>query len=160
MTVLMPADYGLKEDGTMPARLSGLLGKILNMLERSGSTFVQQFVIVLMVGGGGATLLVTQNWLLAADTAGFAGIISLGTSLVSWSISPLSPWADLAMRVVKTFGQSMLGSLTASVVVPSVVHAPWLGALAIAVPVALTALLKGLAAMALPYTNGASLLPV
>lgn len=156
------ADFGTVHDAVsaLPTatKRSWVHTYLLDPLERAVSTFVQQFVVILSVSSG-ATLLITQNWLMAADTAGFAAILSLLTSLLTFGIPKLPPAWDLLLRVLKTFGQSLFGSLAASVVAPSVVHAPWLGALAIAVPVALTAFLKGLAALAVPQTEGASLLP-
>lgn len=142
----------------VPAQPGWVRTYVLDPLERAGSTFVQQFVVILSVSSGVA-LLASQNWVVAADTAGFAAILSLLTSVLTFGIPKLPPVFDLLLRVLKTFGQSLFGSLTASVVAPSVVHAPWLGALAVAVPVALAALLKGIAALALPQTQGASLLP-
>lgn len=130
---------------------------VLDPVERAASTFVQQFVVVLLAGES-VSLLVGQSWLLAADSAAFAAVISLLTSIVTFMVPPLPVLADLALRVVKTFAQSLLGTLAASVVNPSVVHAPWEGALAIAIPVALAALLKGLASIAAPWSDGASLL--
>lgn len=126
-------------------------------LERAARTFVQQFT-VLLVAGGTAGLLVTQNWLLALDSAGFAAIVSVLTSVLTFKVPALSAQFDLALRVAKTFLQSFLGTLTATNVL-SVSHADWKGALAVAVPVALAALVTGVAALGVPGTHGASLLP-
>lgn len=134
-----------------------VMAYVVDPLERAGRTFVQQFVVVLM-SAGTAGLLVHQNWGLAADAAAFAAIISILTSVITFKVPALSVPYDLGLRVVKTFVQSFLGTLAASQV-DSAVHADWRGALAVAVPVALTALLTGLAALGIPGTAGASLLP-
>lgn len=130
---------------------------VLDPLERAGRTFLQQFVVILLATGD-AGLLVTQNWAFAADSAGFAAVVSVLTSVLTFKVQTLPAAADLALRVAKTFVQSLLGTLAASHIT-SVAHADWKGALAIAVPVALTALLTGLLALAQPGTNGASFLP-
>jgi hypothetical protein len=130
---------------------------VVDPLERAGRTFVQQFAVLLLVSGS-AGLLVTQNWVLALDSAGFAALVSLLTSVLTFKLSAQSVLVDLGLRVVKTFLQSFLGTLTATNVL-SVAHADWKGALAVAVPVALTALVTGIAALGIPGTHGASLLP-
>lgn len=130
---------------------------VLDPAERAGRTFVQQFTVMLLATGS-AGLLVHQHWLVALDSAGFAAAMSVLTSVLTFKVPALPAWADLGLRVVKTFVQSVVGTLTAANVL-SVSHANWHGALAVAVPVALTALLTGLAALAVPGTSGASLLP-
>lgn len=143
----------------MSVKATAVHAYLLDPLERAASTFVQQFVVMLMVGSS-AALLVTQNYIVAVDTAGFAAIISLLTSAATFAVPKLSAGPDLILRVLKTGLQSFLGSLTASVVAPSVVHAPWTGSLAIAFPVMMAALLKGLASFAAPWSEGASLIPL
>ncbi len=131
---------------------------VFDPLERAGTTFVQQFVnFLLAVGAGG--LLVTQNWAGAADTAGFAAIISLILSVATFKVPPLAPVWDLVIRVVRTFLSSMVATLVAGTATHSVVHASWEAAAAVAIPVAFTALLKGIAALGLHDTTGASLIP-
>lgn len=131
----------------------------LDPAERAGSTFIQHFTVVLLATGS-AGFIDHQSWLLAADTAGFAAIISLLTSLITFGVPKLNPELDLALRVVKTFAQSFLGVLAASAMPQqSVVHANWSAALAVAIPTAIAAGLKGLAALPLSWSDGASLLP-
>ena len=131
---------------------------VFDPLERAGTTFVQQFVnFLLAVGAGG--LLVSQNWAGAADTAGFAAIISLILSVATFKVRPLSAVWDLVIRVLRTFLSSMAATLVADKAIHSVVHANWQAAAAIAIPVAFTALLKGIAALGLRETAGASLIP-
>jgi hypothetical protein len=130
---------------------------VLDPAERAASTFVQQFAVILLATGS-AGLIHYQQWGAAADTAGFAALISIGTSLLTFPVPKLNAGADLVLRVLKTGGQSFVGVLVAAQVT-SVVHANWKDALATAVPVALTALLKGLASLAAPWSEGASLLP-
>jgi uncharacterized membrane protein AbrB (regulator of aidB expression) len=131
---------------------------VLDSLERAGSTFVQQFVVLLLATGS-AGLISHQDWATAADAALFAAILSLITSVLTFTVPALPPALDLSWRVVKTFGQSFFGVLAGDQFTHSVIHADWKAALAVAVPVAMTALLKGLAAFAAPWSVGASLLP-
>lgn len=131
---------------------------LLDPFERAGTTFVQQFVnFLLAVGSGG--LLASQNWAGAADTAAFAAVISVILSVATFTVPPLSSVWDLAIRVVRTFLSSTAATLVAGKATQSIVHADWQGAVAIAVPVAFTALLKGIAALGLHDTPGASLIP-
>ena len=131
---------------------------VLDPLERAVNTFVQQFVTLLLAGGTGGILL-TQNWAAAADTAAFAAAISLILSVATFTVPKQSPVVDLMLRVLRTFASSVAGTLTASGLTQSVVDADWKGACALAIPVAFTAFLKGLAALANPLTDGASLIP-
>lgn len=130
---------------------------VVDPLERAGRTFIQQ-LSVLLLPTIGAGVLVGHQWAIAADSALFAALISILTSVLTFKVPALSAPLDLALRCVKTFVQSFLGSLVAAHVL-SVVHADWKGALAVAVPVTVSAFVMGLAAMALPTTKGASLLP-
>jgi hypothetical protein len=134
-----------------------LVKYVADPLERAARTFVQQFVVILMAGGS-ASLLLHQNWLVAVDSAAFAAAISILTSVSTFKFTVKLPVVDLALRVVKTFIQSFGGTLLAANVA-SVTHADWKGALAVAIPVSLTALLTGLAALSVPGTLGASFLP-
>lgn len=136
---------------------------VLDPLERAASTFVQQFgvlVIPLLVIMTNGKLGFTAAQLeAAADMAGFAAIISIITSVITFPIPKLSAAADLVLRVIKTYLQSFLATITTAAWVPSVLHADWKVALVAAIPVAGVALLKGLAALAAPWSEGASLLP-
>jgi hypothetical protein len=131
---------------------------LLDPLERAASTFAQQFVNVLLAGGAGG-LLVSQNWSVAVDTAGFAAIISVLLSVTTFKVPNQPAQVDLMLRVARTYVASFVGTVTASHATHSVVHADWKAAAAIAVPVAFTAGLKGLAALSLRNTIGASLIP-
>lgn len=130
---------------------------VFDPLERAARTFAQQFVFILLATGYGG-LLITQNWVVAVDSAAFAGVVSILMSVLTFKVSPLRPAVDLTWRVLKTFVQSFVGTLTATSVL-DVSHADWKGALAVAFPVAAGALLTGLAALGVPTTQGASLLP-
>lgn len=131
---------------------------VLDPLERAASTFVQQFAVLLLATGA-AGLAVHQNWAIAADVAAFAAIASLLTSLITFPVPALSKWWDLVWRVVKTGVQSFSAVLVTDAVVHSVVQASWSAAFATAFSTMVFALIKGLAAMAIPETVGASLLP-
>lgn len=132
---------------------------LLDPLERACATFTQQLVVLLVATGSAGLLDHHQAWALAADTAAFAAAISLLTSLLTFGVPKLNPDLDLVLRVLKTGLQSFLGVLTAAAMPHSFVHADWRDALTTAVPVAAAALLKGLAASSLPWSDGASLLP-
>lgn len=133
-----------------------LLTYLLDPLERAGATFVQQFVWVLV--GSGTTLVVTQNYGYAFDSAFYAAVFSLLTTLLTLVVPNQPAWLDLPLRIVKTAAQSIVGTLAADRL-HTLTGADWRGAVAIAIPVTLTALLKGMLALAIPATIGASLLP-
>lgn len=127
-------------------------------LERAARTFLQQLSVILLAGGV-ANVLSHPHWALALDSAGFAALVSLATSLATIALPELTPPVDLLLRVVKTFIQSLCGTLLASTVT-SVIHFDWTAAVAVAIPVSLTALLTGLAALGVRGTvPGASLIP-
>jgi hypothetical protein len=130
---------------------------VLDPAERAAATFVEQFVWIL-VGTTGVSLVVTQNYAYALDAAGFAAIGSVITSVLTFWVSVQQPAVDLLLRVLKTFAQSVFGTLMAGQV-HTVTGSDWKGAVAIAFPVAMTALLKGLALLTNPLTHGASLVP-
>jgi Putative lactococcus lactis phage r1t holin len=131
---------------------------LLDPAERATSTFVQQFSVILLASGSAGVSEAVQ-WSKAADVAGFAAVVSLLTSLLTFRIPPQGSGPDLLLRVLKTGLQSFLGVLAADQLSPGIVHADWGDALAAAVPVMLLALLKGTAALAAPWSEGASLLP-
>lgn len=134
---------------------------ILDPLERAGSTFVEQLSVLLvpyLVVSAGFKLA-NVPWLSTLDVAGFAGLASLATSILTFGIPVLPQGWDLVLRVVKTGVQSFVGVVFAAGVTPSIVHAHWTLGFATAVPTALAALVKGLASTAAPWSVGASLLP-
>jgi hypothetical protein len=137
---------------------------VLDPLERALSTFVQQWTILILPAlalTGTGRLGITGSQLLAAtDVSGFAFLISLAMSVATFKVPPLPVAADLIVRVLRTYVQSVVATVTAATVLPSVLHADWRTALVGAVPVAGTALLKGLASLAAPWSVGASLLPM
>jgi hypothetical protein len=138
---------------------------VIDPLERAGSTFVQQFAVLLIpllaAIQGSHTLTISGNsWLMIADMSGFAAVISLVTSAATFAVPKLGVGWDLLLRVFKTFAQSFLGVISTAQFVPSVLHADWQYALSVAIPVSLTALIKGLASMAAPWSDGASLIPM
>lgn len=130
---------------------------VLDPAERAARTFVQQFTMLLLAAPA-AGLVLQQNWLLAADSALFAAVVSLITSILTFKVPPQRADVDLALRVIKTGLQSFVGTLVAGHVL-SISGADWKGALGVAFPVALTAFLTGLAALGVANTAGASLLP-
>jgi hypothetical protein len=131
---------------------------VLDPLERAVSTFVQAFA-VLLVGTGSVAVVGVQEWAKAADVAGFAAILSLITSILTFAVPELPVVWDIIWRTVKTGLQAFFGVLAADQMTHSVLHADWKAALAVAVPVALAALLKSVAALAAPWSKDASLAP-
>lgn len=139
---------------------------VLDPAERAVSTFVEQFTVLLIPlliiitdAQGHAHLgLKWSDVLGVVDIATFAALVSIVTSLVTFPVPKLSVYWDLVLRVVKTYLQSFLGAITAAAIVPSVLHLDWKVALLAGIPVAGAALLKGLAAIAAPWSDGASLL--
>lgn len=130
---------------------------VIDPLERAARTFVQQFSVLLLAAPA-AGLLAQQNWLVAFDSGLFAAAVSLITSILTFRVPALSAALDLTLRVLKTGLQSFLGTLIAGQVL-TISGADWRGALGVAVPVMVTAAITGLAALGIPSTNGASLLP-
>lgn len=133
---------------------------LIDPLERAGSTFLQNLSIVLLATGG-MSLLARASWLLAADTAGFAGIIALLTSYAGLigGLNFADPAIDLARRVILTFVQSFAGALIASALDPTLVDAHWKGSAAVALIAALTAALKAVSGASKPNTIGCSWAP-
>lgn len=132
---------------------------ITDPLERAGNTFLQQMAVVLTAAGGTAVIMGGDAWLAALIVSAYAAAISLITTyaalVAKWQ--PKTPLADFVARIVKTFVQSFAGVILGSAAT-TFVMADWTNALAIAIPVTLLAVLKGLAALSLPITEGASLL--
>jgi hypothetical protein len=123
---------------------------VLDPLERAGSTFVQQFAVVLLATGSGG-LLLQQNWQVAGLTALFAAALSIIMWAAQLPLGVLPGKLDLIARVVKTFLASFGATLIASGAT-DVVHASWQAAAAIGFTAAMTALIKGLIAFNKPGT--------
>lgn len=130
---------------------------LLGLVEKAGTTFSYTFAVVLMATGS-AGVVTHQAWFKAADTAGFAALLAVGTTLVTLNVD-LRGGADVVFRVVKTFAQSFFGVLVADAT-SSLIHAGWKGALAVAVPATLFSALKALIAWSSPHLQGSSLIPV
>jgi hypothetical protein len=135
---------------------------VLDPAERAGKTFVEQFVVVLAIGGATLALQVQQHWFLAFDSALWAGLVTLVTTYVgilTGLSNRIPPYADLGRRVLLTFIQSVAGTMIAAGT-SSAFHASWSGAIATAIPVTILAGVLAVAAMANPLMIGAGLLPV
>jgi hypothetical protein len=136
-----------------------LANKLKLAVEKLGWTFAQQFAITLLAFMG-ASSAAHQPWLAALDASLFAAATSVITSaLTALAKIHLTGLADVALRGVLTFGQSFVGTLVAGQF-HSVLHADWKAALVVAVPVTLTAVIKGIAALGLPQTISASTVPL
>lgn len=131
---------------------------VVDPLERAARTFGQQFIVFLTASGSATGLLANQHWLTAVEVSGIAAALSILTSVLTFWVPAQSPYVDLDLRVIKTFMQSVAATMLLSMTTN--VDASLKGAIAVAIPVAGTALLLGLAAIGVPGTAGASLLPV
>lgn len=131
---------------------------VVDPLERAARTFGQQFIIFLMLSSSATGPLGSQHWLTAVEVSGLAAAVSIVTSVLTFWVPTQTPYADLVLRVVKTFAQSVAASLLLGVTTN--VHVDLKGAIALALPVASSALLLGLSALGISGTAGASLLPV
>jgi Putative lactococcus lactis phage r1t holin len=123
--------------------------------EKAISTFAQMLVVMLF--STKAPVISDPPWKAAVIAALIAGGISVLTSLASAPFPEASnKWVDLLVRTVKTFLQSFVAAL----LVTDYVNVNWQGAAAVALPVALLSLLKGLIAFGVPGTvPGAGLVP-
>lgn len=137
---------------------------VLDPFERAGSTFVQQFTVLilplLVITSTGHLGVGTSQLIVVTDMSAFAFVVSILTSIISFRVPKLPAWADLLVRVAKTYLQSFVAAITLAAFMPSILHADWRTALLGAVPVAAAALLKGLSALAAPWSDGASLVPL
>jgi len=119
--------------------------RFFDLLERAGWTAGQQFAAVLLANRAAGSV-VDIPWQLALSTAAGAAIVSVVATLVQY-LTPLSDtrfWADLGIRLAKTFLASMLGSFGAEVL--DVLAFDWSRALDLAALATLGALAKGLLA--------------
>jgi hypothetical protein len=132
--------------------------QFLNLAERAGTTFAEQFITV-MLGTGAVSLVASPHWTVAGDRAGFAALVSIGTSLLTFGVPKLPAGIDAILRVLKTGLQVFLGDLIASSATPSLVHADWRHALAAGVVVMGPAALKVIGALGISTTDGAALIP-
>lgn len=117
----------------------------LDVLERAATSAGEQFLAVLLATG---TILsiIGLPWGPALATAAGAFVVSfLASELqIAAGLGTLAYWPDLAVRVGKAFGASLLATLGAGVV--DVTTVPWVTALNVAAVAALLALVKGLLA--------------
>lgn len=132
---------------------ASLMTYVVDPLDRAARTFLQQFVAILTLGGSGA-LLAHQSWAPALDSAAFAAAVTVITTYATLKLTINNPLLDHLVRVGKTFLQSMGGTLAASQVF-SLTHADWKGAIAVAIPVAISAFATGKASF-LPAGFGAA----
>lgn len=131
---------------------------VVDPLERAVRTFGQQFIVFLAAAGSTSGLLANQHWLFAVEASALAAGVSILTSVLTFWMPTQTPSMDLFLRVVKTFVQSVVGTMLLNITTDA--HIDLTAAVALALPVAGTALLLGLAALGVPATAGVSLLPV
>ena len=125
---------------------------LIDLGERTGATFGQAFLSVVIVAGGKVV------WIDAVFTGLFAAAITVLSTGVQWLIShkPISnAYIDLGYRTGLTFGQTLLGAMAAAGTVSALAF-HWTAALSAAAVAAGTALLKGLIGLNSIKTLGAS----
>lgn len=121
--------------------MTGWRDRLKDYAEKAVSSGVEQFAVVAFAGA--ALIHVTGlAWAPALLTGAGAFVLSLITSLLTWPVGPLPYLADLAVRVVKSFGQSVLATLSVGVLDVTRMH--WVWAFNVAAGVALLTLVKGL----------------
>lgn len=122
--------------------MSTVKDRVLDILERAGSTAGEQFLAVVVTTTGGAMVLADVPWEPAIGTAIGAFIASILLTVVQYAIgaAALSFWVDTAVRVAKSFAASLLGLLGTDVV--DVFHFNWVRALNLAAVAAFLTLAK------------------
>ncbi|MDV8066379.1 holin [Rhodococcus sp. IEGM 1366] len=127
----------------------------LDLLDRTGKTFIQTLVIFL---AGGATL-VSVSWTSALSSAALAALVSLLIALsTSTAITSGNFLIDLADRVGRTFISALVGAIPATGTLSDI---DWRAALTLAATAALVSVLTSLASSNFGATKGLpSLAPV
>lgn len=127
-----------------------------DIAERALSSAGEQFLSVILLGGA-VLSLAGLPWKVALATSAGAFLISILLSLAQFSVGlqSLSFWPDTAIRLVKTFAASLLGSLGSGVI--DVTSVPWKDALNLAAVATFIALVKCVLA-ATTHRTGASLI--
>lgn len=115
--------------------------------ERALSSAGEQFLVVILAAGS-VLSLAGLPWKFALATSAGAFIISALLSIAQFSVGgvTVSYWADIAIRVVKTFAASLLATMTAGTDalnnVVDVTTVPWLTALNVSALAAFVTLVK------------------
>lgn len=127
----------------------------LDLLDRTGKTFVQTLLVFL---AGGATIA-SVSWATALSSAALAALVSFLVALsTSTALSSGNFLVDLADRVGRTFVSALVGAIPATGTL-SDIH--WRDALTLAATAALVSVLTSLASRNLGPSKGLpSLAPV
>jgi hypothetical protein len=127
----------------------------LDLLDRTGKTFIQTLLIFL---AGGATL-VSLSWTTALSSAALAALVSFLIALsTSTAITSGNFLIDLADRVGRTFISALVGAIPATGTLSDI---DWHAALALAATAAVISVLTSLASSNFGATKGLpSLAPV
>lgn len=127
----------------------------LDLLDRTGKTFVQTLLIFL---AGGATI-VSVSWTTALSSAALAALVSFLIALsTSTALTSGNFLIDLADRVGRTFVSALVGAIPATGTLSDI---NWSDALTLAATAALISVLTSLASSNLGPTKGLpSLAPV
>ena len=142
-----PAPAGPRADGEPAPAGHAWSAIVADFLERAGWSAGEQFAAVLLTTST-ATTIAGLPWAAALVTAVGAAIVSVLTTLVEYAAKPLrraNYWTELALRLVKTFAASLLGSMGAQAAF-DFLHFNWIAALNLAAVATLGALAKGLLA--------------
>ena len=137
-----------------------VIAVLADFLERAGWSAGEQFFAVLFT----TTTVVTVAglpWAAASVMAVGAAIVSILTTGLQYiaRLNFKNYWADLALRLVKTFLSSLLGAMGAQATF-NFLHFNWIAALNLAAVATLAALGKGLLARNSFGTPNPSTLPV
>jgi hypothetical protein len=119
---------------------------VLDFVERAGWSAAQVFFAMLL-GGGAAVTVGNLPWRYALSLAGSAAVASVVLTAIQYltKATDLPYWADILVRLAKTFLSSLAASFAATKVF-DVTTFHWTAALNIAGLATLTALGKGLLA--------------
>jgi hypothetical protein len=126
----------------------------LDLLDRTGRTFLQNVLIFL-----GAGTLLDVSWPTALSSAALAALVSLLLALAtSTAITSGNFWIDLADRAARTFAGTLVGAIPATGTLADV---NWPDVLLIAITATVVSILTSLLTMNLGSTKGVpSLAPV
>jgi len=127
-----------------PSRRAGAV--VADLAERAGWTAGQVFCGVLLTTSSGPAGTIQLPWRLALVMSTGAALTSLVTSglLQLGRLTRLTYWADVAVRLAKTFIATLVGAYAASLA--DVLAFDWGAALDLAVVTTVAAMAKGLLA--------------
>lgn len=115
----------------------------LDVLDRAARTTLQQFIIVAFAAIPAVGSITRVAWYEALGVGIGAGILSILMSLLSWRVPVLPYWPDVAVRMARTFVQSLVASVVAGAF--NIFTADWGNLLTLALAAAMASLATSLA---------------